>query len=191
MRKLVLVGMFAAFGAAAPAALACGGHGQQVQEVILIAPPPPSAATQQSQALLADATRLDGKADTEEAASATVLVTARMQRRKAVTIRMQAGQASEASQVVLLAKADKLDAEAAMNDASSATFLARAKIIRARAKALRALSTRVLASGALTTQVLPRVMLPAPPAGHPDSMALRALDAAPRVAMPVRVIASI
>ena len=190
MRKLVLFGLFVAFGAAAPAALACDGGGTHVQEVILVVPPS-STATQQSQALLADATRLDGKADTEDAASATVMVSARMQRRKAASIRMQAGQVSEASQMALLAKADKLDAEAAMNDASSVTFLARAKIIRARAKALRSLSTRVLASGALTSQVLPRVQLPAPPAGHPDGMALRMLDAAPKINTMMKTMASI
>ena len=180
MRKLVLFGMLVAFGAAAPAALACDGRGGQVEDVTFVQVS--AAATQQSQTLQADATRLDGKADTEEAASATVMASARMQRKRAATIRMQAGQASEASQVVLLAKADKLDAEAAMIDANSATFLARAKIIRARAKALRALSTRVLTSGVLTAAVLPRVQLPAPPAGHPDSMPVRMLDAAPKIA---------
>jgi hypothetical protein len=40
----------------------------------------------------------------------------------------------------------------------------------------------VLASGAVTAQVLPRVQLPAPPAGHPDKAPLRVLDAAPKTA---------
>jgi hypothetical protein len=179
MRKLVLFGLFFAFAGAAPSVLACDGKGTQIVEVVLVAPTP--LATQQSQALLADATKLDSKADTEEAASATVLISARSLRRRAASIRVQAGQVSEASQGALLGKADKLDAEAATHDAASATFLARAKIIRQRAKSLRALSTRVLASGAVSMQVLPRVALPAPPAGHPDAAALRMLDAAPRL----------
>lgn len=187
MRRLVLLGLFLAFAGAAPSALACDGKGVQVVEVVAVLPS--SLATQQSQTFLADATKLDSKADTEEAASATVLLSARAQRRRAASIRVQAGQVSELSQGALLAKADKLDAEAAMNDAASVTYLARAKVIRQRAKSLRLLSTRVLASGAVSSQVLPRVALPAPPAGHPDASALRMLDAAPRMlAAPTTVV---
>lgn len=183
MRKLILIGMFLATAVAAPGAFACDPGGTQV-EVIFV--PPSPVATQQSRTLLADATTLDGKASTEESASATVLVSARMQRRRAAAIRVQAVQVSRASQAALLAKADRLDASAAMNEAASATYLARSKIIRARARALRALSTRVLTSGAVSSQVLPRMQLPAPPSGHPDAMAIRSLDAAPKIMMKPR-----
>jgi hypothetical protein len=187
MRKLVLVGLFLACAAAAPGALACDGGGGTVVEVIVR--PPSPVATQQSQTFLADATKLDSKADTEENASATALLNARVQRRKAASIRVQASLVSEASQIALLAKADKLDADAATNDAASASFVARARIIRTRARALRALSSRVLASGALASQVLPRVQLPAAPGGHPDKAPLRMLDAAPKIMASPTVIA--
>jgi len=139
-------------------------------------------ATRQSQTLLSDADTLDAKADIEEGASASVVATAKIQRRRAAAIRVQAFQTPEPSQSALLARAAKLNADAAANEASSKTFLARAKVIRSRADALRALSTRVLASGVVTTQVLPAVQLLAPPAGHPDRTALVSLEAAPRVA---------
>lgn len=182
MRKLVWFGMFVGCLWAAPSAQACeprGGGG--TVEVILVPPSPSPVASQQSQSFLAEATRLDGKAGTEEGASSTQVLNARSLRRKAAAIRVQAAQVSEPSQSALLAKADKLDAQAAASDAASATFLARARIIRTRAKALRALSSRVLASGAVSSQVLPRIELPAPPAGHPDKSALRALEAVPNV----------
>lgn len=189
MRKLVLVGVFLAAIGAMKDADACGPRETTQIEVIVV--PPSPVATQQSQTLLADATKLDGKADIEESASATVVLTARTQRRKAASIRVQAAQVSGPSQAALLAKADKLEADAMTNDAASATFLARAKIIRTRARALRALSTKVLTSGALTTQVLPSITLPAPPAGHPDASAVRTLDAAPKIKVARTMVAAI
>jgi len=183
MRTIGIVGLFLATVTAAPLAFACdvpGGQGQvQIQIVI---DPPSVAATAQSQAFQTEATRLDGKASVEETASATVLVTARGLRKRAASIRVQAGQVGAASQAALLAKADKLDAEAATHDAASVTFLARAKLIRARAKALRILSARVLTSGAISAQVLAKVQLPAPPSGHPDGAPLKVLDAVPKAA---------
>ncbi len=192
MRKLVLIALVLGSVGAAPAAMACdprGGGGSV--EIILM--PPSNAATLQSQTFLAEATLLDGKAGTEESASATVLLTARTQRRKATAIRLQAAQVSEASRLALIVRAQRLEAEAATSEAASVTFLARAKLIRARAKALRALSSNVLASGTtVTAQVLARVQLPAPPANHPDKMPLRALDAIPKVkARPTAIVAGI
>lgn len=182
MRKLVWIGMFFGCLWAAPSAQACDPRGNDdTVEIIIDLPSPSPAARQQSQTFLAEATKLDGKAATEESASATSVASARIQRRKAASIRIQAAQVSEPSQSALLAKAARLDAQAAASDAASATFLARARIIRTRAKALRALSARVLASGAVSMQVLPRIQLPAPPAGHPDKMAIRMLDAAPNI----------
>lgn len=178
MRKLVGLGLFVGCLWAAPSAEACKPHGGTVE--IIVVPPSP-VASQQSQTFLADATKLDGKADTEEAASATQVLSARSLRRKAAAIRVQALQVSEPSRSALLAKAERLGAQASANDAASATFLSRARIIRQRAKALRALSARVLASGPVSSQVLPRIELPAPPAGHPDRSALRSLDAAPNL----------
>jgi hypothetical protein len=189
MRKLVLVALVLGSVGAAPAALACDprGGGASVEIVIVS-----DAASQQSQTFLAEATLLDGKATTEESASATVLLSARTLRRKATAIRAQASQASDASRLALVVRAERLEADAAANEAASVTFLARAKLIRTRAKALRALSSRVLASGAaVTAQVLARVQLPAPPANHPEKMPLRALDAAPKVMARPTVVAGI
>jgi hypothetical protein len=189
MRKLIVVGLFLACVGVAPSTLACDARGTNV---VIMVTPPSTTATSQSQGLLADATRLDGKADTEEAASNSVLASAAAKRKRAAAIRVQAFQVSEPSRGAVLARADKLDAEAAVHEAASVTFLARARAIRSRARSLRALSTRVLASGAVTSQVLARVQLPAPPAGHPDPTALRALDAAPRtLSMPVTFVAGI
>jgi hypothetical protein len=186
MRKLVWIGMFVGCLWAAPSAEACdprgGNDNNNTVEVIIELPT--FAAKLQSQTFLADATKLDSKADTEESASATSVASARALRRKAASIRVQAAQVSEPSQSALFAKADRLDAQAATSDAASATFLARARIIRTRAKALRTLSARVLKTGAISTQVLARIELPAPPAGHPDKTALRMLDAAPKAASP-------
>lgn len=190
MRKLVLVTVVLGSVGFGHGALACDTRGGGTTIEIVVVPPSP-LASQQSQAFLAEATRLDGKASTEEAASATVLVTARSQRRKAALIRAQAAQVSQASRLALLARAQKLEAEAAANDAASTTFLARAKLIRARAKGLRTLSARVLASGAVTAQVLPRVQLPAPPANHPDRTPLRVLDAFPKAVARPTVVAGI
>lgn len=183
MRKLVGFGMLVGCLWAAPGAHACeprGGGGGV--EIIVIAPSP--LASQQSQTFLADATRLDTRAATEESASSTQLLNARALRRRAASIRVQAVQVSEPSRSALLVKAARLDAQAAAGERASATFLARAKLIRQRARALRALSARVLASGPVAAQTLPAVTLPAPPAGHPDAMALRTLEAAPRAAAP-------
>jgi len=180
MRKAIVLSLFVAIAAIAKGAFACDAGGGQVQ--IILQTPPSPVASQQSAAFLAEATRLDGKADIEESASATVLLSARSERRKAQSIRLQASQASETAQNALLAKAEKLEAEAAANDVASVTFLARAKLIRARSKALRTLSTRVLTVGAVTGQVLARVQLPAAPANHPDKSPLRALEAVPKVA---------
>lgn len=182
MRAIGFVGLFLATVAAAPAAFACDVPRRQEVEIQIVIDPPSPAATAQSVSFQAEATRLDGKAGVEETASATVLVTARSLRRKAASIRVQAGQVSAASQAALFARADKLDAEAATNDAASVTFLARARLIRARAKALRILSTRVLTSGVISAQVLAKVQLPAAPAGHPDGAALKVLDAVPKAA---------
>jgi hypothetical protein len=184
MRSLALIGIFLAVVAAAKGAGACDVPGRQV-EVEIVVDPPSAAQTAQSQTFLTEATRLDGKADIEESASATLVLSARAARRRAASIRLQAGQVSQLSQGGLFAKADKLDAEAASDDATSATYLARARLIRSRAKALRILSTRVLTTGLLTTQVLARVQLPAPPAGHPDRTPLRTLDAVPKIATTV------
>ncbi len=181
MQKVALIGMFLAVVAAAPSAGACDAPGRQVQ-VEIIVDAPSVAQTTQSQTFLVEATRLDGKADIEESASATLVLSARAARRRAASIRLQAGQVSQLSQGGLLAKADKLDAEAAAEDASSVTYLARARLIRARAKALRLLSTRVLTTGVISTQVLARVQLPAPPSGHPDMSPVRTLEAVPKVA---------
>jgi hypothetical protein len=184
MRKLVWIGMFVGCLWAAPSAQACGpdrGGNNNTVEIIIEAPDP--VATAQSQTFLADATKLDSKAMTEETASSTQMMSARTLRSKASAIRMQAAQVSEPSQSALLAKADRLDAQAATSDAASATFSARARIMRTRARALRVLSKRVLASGPVSMQVLPRIELPAPPAGHPDAMALRMLDAVPKAAV--------
>src|SRR5262245_11458235 len=126
MRKLVWIGMFVGCLWAAPSAQACGpdrGNNNTV-EIIINAPDP--VATAQSQTFLADATKLDSKAMTEETASSTSMMTARTMRSKASQIRMQAVQVSEPSQSALLAKADRLDAQAATSDAASATFTARA-----------------------------------------------------------------
>jgi len=164
----------------APGALACKPRGGDAV-VVVVTQPSSSQATRQSQTLLSDATTLDAKADIEEAASVSVVATAKIQRRKAAAIRVQAFQSAEPSQSALLSRAARLNADAAANEASSKTFLARAKVIRSRAVALRALSARVLASGAVTSQVLPTIQLLAPPVGHPDRMALLSLDAAPRV----------
>lgn len=180
MRKRILVALVFGSVGAAPAALACpprGGGGTSV-EIVVVA----DAVSEQSQTFLAEATRLDSKASTEESASATVLLTARTQRRKATAIRLQAAQASDASRLALILRAQKLESDAASNEAASVTFLARAKLIRARAKSLRALSSRILASNTtVTAQVLARVQLPDPPAGHPDKAPLRTLDAVPKI----------
>src|SRR5262249_23013102 len=136
MRKVALITALFACAAAAPAAIACDVPDRQVQIQIVVDPPSPAAAAQ-SRTLLADATTLDGKAMTEETASSTAMTNARMERRRAAAIRVQAAQASPASQLALMARADRLDAEAAAHDVSSATFSARARLIRARAKALR------------------------------------------------------
>ncbi len=184
MRSLALIGISLAILAAAPSAGACDVPGRQVQ-IEIVVDPPTAAQTTQSQTFLAEATRLDGKADIEESASATLVLSARAARRRAASIRLQAGQVSALSQGGLFAKADKLDAEAASSDAISVTYLARARLIRARAKALRILSTRVLTTGVITSQVLARVQLPAPPSGHPDKTAIRTLDAVPKIATTV------
>lgn len=180
VRTLVLVGMFLGCLGVAPSVMACDPHGGDA--VVVVVSASATLATRQSQTLLSDADTLDAKADIEEGASASVVATAKIQRRRAAAIRVQAFQTPEPSQSALLARAAKLNADAAANEASSKTFLARAKVIRSRADALRALSTRVLASGVVTTQVLPAVQLLAPPAGHPDRTALVSLEAAPRVA---------
>ena len=189
MRKLVLLAVVLGSLGAGHSALACGPQRETAVEIILV-PARSAEATQQSQTFLLEATLLDGKAAIEENASATVLITARSQRRKASAIRVQAAQVSEASQIALIVRAERIESDAAANEAASASFLARAKVIRARAKSLRTLSAHVLASGVVSSQVLARVTLPAPPAGHPDRSPLRALDAVPKVkARPTMVAA--
>lgn len=181
MRKLVGFGMLMGCLWAAEPAQACKPGGGDAVEVIIVPPDPSPLATQQSQTFLADATRLDAKAEIEESSASTQVLTARTLRRKAASIRVQAAQVSEPSQSALLAKADKFDAQAASADAAAATFSARARIIRTRAKALRTLSARVLVSGPVSGQILARIELPALPAGVTGS-GLTALDAAPKAA---------
>ncbi len=184
--------MFATLGIG-ESALACDPRGHQSVEVVITTQPtqPSAAATAQSQTFLAEAVRLEAKAIIEENASATVLLSARVERRKAASIRVQAGQVSEASQAGLLAKAEKLEAEAAAHELHSATFLSRARLIRARAKGLRSLSSRVLASGAVSFSVLSRIELPAPPKNHPDKSPVRVLEAFPKVSRVPMVLAGI
>lgn len=181
MRKVALVGLFLASMTAVPAAFACdvpGGGGVQVQIVVEVSP----AAAAQSLAFTTEATRLDGKAATEEKAATTFEAASATLRRKARTLRVQAAQAPESSRLVLLAKAQQIELQAEVKDSGAVTLLLRAKQIRARATALRKLAKTVVQTGFIATAVLPRVKLPAPPSGHPDVSPLLVLEAAPATA---------
>jgi hypothetical protein len=152
MRKLVLVGLWFACLGVAPSALACDDNevaGEEVASVNLV-------AFKQSQAFIAEATRLEGRAEMEESASFTVQANARVLRRKAATFRAQAFQVAEPSRSTLLAMADKLNTEAAHDEMEASAHRSRAKTIRARAQQLRALSDRVLAGGPMSKPVRPR-----------------------------------
>lgn len=181
MRKWILASVLIGCGAVAPAASACEPRGGGQVQIIIDVPAPSAAASQQSQALLAEAVRLEAKARLEDSGSATVLLSAKAARQRAASLRLQADLLDSGSRALLLAKAERLEVDAAVSDADSATFLARARLIRSRAKSLRTLSSQVLASGVITAPVLARMKLPAAPASHPDKKPLVALDAAPLV----------